>query len=440
MLFLPYFVAVGLCQGYLHLPFEKRERLSKRDEVYSSLNKTEANDSYVLTLKIGSEEQEIQFILDTGSSDLWVASSSNPYCDEMDCSNTFNSEDSTTYKDNGTEFYVSYLDHSFASGVFAQDSVTIGDFTLSNVNFGFANITNITEPILGVGLEHQEGSFIGNLAVLNGYSYTYANFPTQLVQQNVISKRVYSLSLDTQEYGSILFGGVDNAKYDGNLTLVPIVKTITNEAYTGTEVTISGVKLSNNETEVELLDDVNYILLDSGTTITRFSTDLFFNLVEYLDLQENNGTYYSNCSLDSDLSLTLDFQGFEYEFPVSSIFDDECTLQIFYDDDFIIGQDLLNDLYVVYDLDDLQLALALANHSEDEDIEVITSEIPNATSAAGYFETYVVTEDSSSSSSTASSTASSSSDSSSKSGAASLRVDSYLKTLFTVLAVGVLLL
>lgn len=461
MLFSCYLIAAVSAQAILN-SYSKRS--FKRDEYGNGtllIDLTHECGFYTLPMEIGSEKEQVTFGINTASSDLWVTSQSNPFCDantkrdegdsKLDCTvyGTYDSDNSTSFSSNDTEFFVQYNDYTYAQGNFAQDDFIISGINLDNVDFVLVNATNHSISVLGLGLENNEAT---NYDTTNT-PFTYANFPAQLVNQGVIFKNSYSLALDDEnDEGILLFGGVDHAKYNGTLTLVPFISIDADtDIIREIQITVSDLKISNSS----LLDDLSYVLLDSGSQFSLFPSDVFDELVDMLNLTESDGDYYStSCNYDSSVSLVFDLQGFELELPVSTFFCEsgdscDCSGEIDADlgckltvssnsDGFIFGDDILSSLYVVFDLQDYKAGIALANHSDEEDVEAIISDIPNATSAASYSASYTPTA--SSTDSSASSTASSSSDSSSKSGAVSLKVDSHLKTLLTVLTVVVLFL
>lgn len=55
-------------------------RLLKRANGYEDVQITNQNSFYSVTLEVGSPAQKVVVLVDTGSSDLWVTGSTNPYC------------------------------------------------------------------------------------------------------------------------------------------------------------------------------------------------------------------------------------------------------------------------------------------------------------------------------------------------------------------------
>ncbi|CAF4448234.1 unnamed protein product, partial [Rotaria sp. Silwood2] len=77
---------------------------------------------FIGTISIGTPAQNFRINFDTGSSDLWVPSSScHSSCNGF---NKYTSIQSTTYVANGRRFSIIYGDGSSANGSFSIDTVT----------------------------------------------------------------------------------------------------------------------------------------------------------------------------------------------------------------------------------------------------------------------------------------------------------------------------
>jgi yapsin 1 len=451
---------------------------------------------YSVDLKIGSNEEEVIVLVDTGSSDLWVTGSNNPYCassskqskrfreiddaelrndlgltkfrklDDADfkqdlgldkfrqlddsalrnelglnkfrdlndadfkdalfqqgatpsgvlnkaattttsisssiatikCSQygTFNSSGSDTFHSNNTEFFIVYGDSTFAYGTWGYDNVVINGIEIQNLSFAVANQTNSSVGVLGIGLEGLETTYSGSTAGTNRYKY--ANLPTKMVQDGLINKRVYSIYLNTPDAGNgnILFGGVDHAKYSGTLAIVPIINTLQNSGYSQAikiEVTLSGISYNGNTA----LSSSTSALLDSGTTLTYLPSSVVSALARQVGATYSSqyGYYLMSCPSSSAASqnLTFSFQGIDIQAPLSNFvlsFDTSgttCVFAVMSSTTTILGDSFLRSAYVVFDLDDFEVAMAQAVYTDKEEIEVITSTIPNASTVTDFSST-----------------------------------------------------
>lgn len=501
----------------------KYPRLVRRDVDGTIVTELENQSSfYSVTLKVGSEDDEVIVLIDTGSSDLWVPSSTNLYCqsgttkkfrviddedsytnlvfgepslekrspwrviDEdiqnhelnpslsiqnkavatesdsssvstLDCSTygTFDESASTTFQSNGTAFYISYGDGTYALGNWGYDDVKIGSLEVDNLSFAVANQTNSTMGVLGIGLQGLETTYTGTLSRNN--PYTYANLPIRLVQDGLINTAAYSLYLNdySSSSGNLLFGGVDHAKYTGSLQLVPIVNTLASSGYKNPikiQITLNSITLNSDSQSVNVFNDTEYVLLDSGTTLTYLPSDVVASIASSIGATYSStyGYYLLSCPTTTpNVNITYNFQGVEINVPIDEVllaadtFGKTCALAIIPASTSILGDSFLRSAYVVFDLANYQVALAEANYTDDEDIEVISSTVPSAVSAASYSSTGsstatgtgATTKTRTASTSTASSTSGSSSGTNASSGAApSVKIPSIL-----LLVVGIML-
>ncbi|CCH40807.1 Aspartic proteinase MKC7 [Wickerhamomyces ciferrii] len=462
---------------YLSSHKDKRTRFVKRDSPDGTIQTTLENEKsfYSVSLLIGDHTENVTVLIDTGSSDLWVTGSNNPYCSSggssssssgssnsnkfrsldflnenvnvtlghrrpiaqkdigeggnggggspfqtqsasasnlasqtqvdssqatIDCSEygTFDVESSSTFKSNNTEFYIVYGDGSFAYGTWGHDDVTVGGTKVSSLSFAVANETNSTVGVLGIGLEGLETTSSGSSAS-SGNSYTYPNFPSKLVQDGLINKRVYSLFLDSSDAdsGTILFGGVDHSKYSGTLITVPLINTLESRGFSEIlklEITLSGIGLENDDNQETITTTQIPALLDSGTTLTYMPSSVISQIASKLnaDYSRTSGYYITKCYGSNDGYIVYDFQGKLIRVPLQDIVlqtsssSSQCVLGLFDsgDDSIILGDSFLRSAYVVYNLDDLEISLAQAEYTDDSDIEVVSDSVPSASRAAAY--------------------------------------------------------
>ena len=178
------------------------------------------NQQYYGVIEIGTPPQKFNVTFDTGSSNLWVPS---VRCGSIACylHAKYNSNASSTYIANGTEFQISY-ESATVNGILSKDIVSVAGAKLTGVTFG----ESLSEP----GLAFAFAKFDGILG-LGFPSIAVAGVKpifNEMVDQKVITEPVFSVYLkkdgDQQSGGEITFGGVDNTKYTGNLTFAPVTK------------------------------------------------------------------------------------------------------------------------------------------------------------------------------------------------------------------------
>ncbi|KAK9461093.1 aspartic peptidase domain-containing protein [Lipomyces oligophaga] len=391
---------------------ERARRLRKRasDTVEVDLDNSVQNGAYLAELTLGTPAQTVNVLIDTGSSDLWVQSVSNPSCEHTQdfCSTTqtFNSSESSTYSSTGTDFSITYADSSYASGVYVQDTLTLtSGVTLTNVTFGLADNSTSSLGVFGVGY-----------AVNEAADTKYKNVPELLVEQGIIQAQAYSLwlnDIDASE-GSILFGGIDTAKFTGDLQTVDVLSTVS-DVYAQFIITLSGMTYNGSSNSTSLLGDSIRVVLDSGTSYAVLPYAVASDLAEAIGYEEYDSDYslfIMDCSLqDSTDSVTLSFGdsssgtatldfGLDQlivaletssagatrcALGVQTYSSDTSTETYSTDTTYILGDAFLRSGYFVYDLEQNQVSMADAVFNTDEsNVQVINSTGVSGSTGSGH--------------------------------------------------------
>ncbi|XP_018059609.1 PREDICTED: lysosomal aspartic protease-like [Atta colombica] len=176
--------------------------------------------SYYGLITIGTPPQKFKVLIDTGSSDFWVASSN---CDLYNAAcwthNRYEYEKSSTYVENDTSFYISYHNGE-VSGYLSIDVVNIAGLNIQNQTFGEA-ITHLGtaffyakfDGILGMG--YPEG------VIAKGMTPVFNNMINQGLVEPVFS--FYTNRNSVSEFaGELILGGSDPNHYLGKLTYVNV--------------------------------------------------------------------------------------------------------------------------------------------------------------------------------------------------------------------------
>lgn len=339
---------------------------------------------------MGTPAQSVRVLVDTGSSDLWFNTLSSALCGSGNsacaASGTYNANSSTTYHYVDSDFSIVYSDESSAAGDYATDTFRLGETTVSALQFGIGYSSKSTENILGIGYEANEAA---------AQSRPYQNLPAKLVADGAIGATAYSLWLNDLEAntGSLLFGAVDRARYEGELVTLPVQPI--DGRYSEFLITLTGLEF---DTSV-VADNLSLpVLLDSGTSITYLPDDItetIFSSVNAVYRYEQ-GAAYVPCSLkDRDTNFT-----FHFSYPASIVISiNEMVLGTSSDNTAclfgispsgnstsILGDTFLRSAYVVYDLDNNEISLAQTrfnvNTSNIAEISSGSAGVPNATPAA----------------------------------------------------------
>ncbi|KAF2718542.1 acid protease [Polychaeton citri CBS 116435] len=368
-----------------------RSRMAKRaGTVQVDLENEET--LYYMEVKIGTPEQTIKLHLDTGSSDLWVnvadsslCSSNNDVCAD---SGTYNANKSDTYNYINSDFKITYVDGSGSSGDYVTDVVKFSNITLESQQFGIGYQSTSQEGILGIGYP------VNEVALSNG-GKKYANVPQNMLDNGLISTNSYSLWLNDLEAstGSILFGGVNEAKYTGDLYTLPILK----ESGEYAEFFIALTAIGANGDNGTIASDVAIpALLDSGSSLMYLPDNITQKIYDATNSQYNSdqGAAFVDCnlakaagSLDFTFSgptIRVDLSELVIEAGTDSNGDKVCILGIgpAGDSASVLGDTFIRSAYIVYDLTNNEISIAQTNFNTAEDniLEITNSTgVPSAT-------------------------------------------------------------
>lgn len=341
---------------------------NKRGDVEMSLKN--AKTFYTTDIGLGSNKQPITVLVDTGSSDLWVVAKgascqANARGVVSDCTShgIFDSKSSTSYKNLGEAFSIQYLDKTSSQGTWATESISFGDAKVTGLRFGDVTSTSNGYGILGIAKPGAESARV-----------QYDNLPILLKSQGIVDKNAYSLYLDSQDAttGSVLFGAIDKAKFSGKLISLPMSSDA--ELSVNLQSATFGGQTVNIQTSV---------LLDSGTTLSYLPSALVQLLAKKMGATYNNGSYQVPCNGQTNQTLDYNFNGVTIKVPYSDLImrayytngqpSNTCYLSIQETQGGrnILGDNFLRSAYVYYDLDDSFIALAQANYTDKEDIQVV---------------------------------------------------------------------
>ncbi|RCK57714.1 Candidapepsin [Candida viswanathii] len=336
----------------------------KRADVPTIL--TNEGPNYAAEITIGSSNQKQTVIIDTGSSDLWVVSSSAQcqtgrfgqgpeYCKQ---NGTYDASASSSATNLNQAFAIEYLDGSTSLGGFYLDTVGFSGVSVRDQKFGVADTTSVNMGILGIGFASHESNGEG-----------YDNVPVTLKKQGVIGKNAYSLYLNAEDAstGQIIFGGVDHAKYEGSLTALPV--TSDNEL----RVQLGSIGLGGSNVGASV-----GVMLDSGTTYSFLEQGVADQLANVAGATwDENMKFYrlSSCDVSGDAVFSFD-KGVKITVPLSELVirnvdGQHCYFGVGRDGSNILGDNFLRRAYVVYDLDDRTISLAQVKYTDASDVSAL---------------------------------------------------------------------
>lgn len=442
MIFLTALLVAGV-QAYLLLDLEvltgnsftdkgvgRSIEVVKRDDGVIDLSNH--NQYYMAELQIGSNEQKIGVLVDTGSSDLWVATlgcntdgiserdmkpklrigpgaldtawspnfrnEEREYYDKEDCTSNgvFDPNNLISFVRNETAdpFSIEYKGGAFAQGYWGSDVVKLGSYAVDD--FVFAVATRATsQSVMGIGLTENESSSGGSKGKDSGF--TYPNFPSRLMQDGIIRSHTYSIFLgpNNASEAKLLFGAVDHGRYDGDLKRVKLVNIYKDIDYPllRFDIVLDGI-LGDGFTH----QDQTSALLDTGASLLLLPWGYvnklrgFFDPHGELPSDPSESLFKIDCKyLNLTELVSFFFSGIRLQMPVRDLVFQSggCYLGVKpTSTSSILGANFLRNIYVVFDMDNKEVALAQAAASEQPStIEEIISLIPLALEAPYYSNT-----------------------------------------------------
>lgn len=217
----------------------------------------------------------------------------------------------------------------------------------------------------------------------------------------MIKTHAYSLWLNDVESnsGSILFGGVDTAKYHSPLLTLPIQKV--RGRYSAFVVALTSLSLTTGSTQTFSKSSFPFgVLLDSGTTLTYLPTpvvqEIYKNLQATYDssrgvgfvscnLANQNGHHFTYTFTSANIQVSMD----ELVMPWSGLtFQDgskACEFGIAPgpSNTYVLGDTFLRSAYVVFDMDQNEISIANTNFNAKgtniKEIGTGSAPIPGAT-------------------------------------------------------------
>ncbi|PWY86780.1 acid protease [Aspergillus heteromorphus CBS 117.55] len=381
----------------LDFPIERIQAahpLRKRDIVDVSVLNTESS-YYLLNLTLGTPAQKFSLALDTGSSDIWVNTANSSLCSGSDapCNayGLYNYSASSTYETVGTSINITYAGGTNAYGPYVTDKLTVGNATIDKMQFAIAESSNAAQGIVGIG--YQVSTYQSE------YDHKeYANLPQALVDSGAINSAAYSVWLNGLEAtsGSVLFGGVNKAQYQGELQTLPIVPVY--GEYMSLAIALTGVSVETDSDSNSYTQNLPLsVSLDTGSAFTELPEALVTKIYEALGAtyDENDGMPYIDCDTrEKDYNVTYSFSGATVTVGMSQLIFDgtepdfpkgDCVLGLVPSEPGVnlLGDTFLRSAYVVYDLANNEISLANTNLNpgDDEILEIGTGtdSVPGAT-------------------------------------------------------------
>ncbi|KAG0200914.1 hypothetical protein BGX28_006161 [Mortierella sp. GBA30] len=244
-----------------HFKHDSKAQFAKLNKRYPGLNILAAGSGqvpltdvspdleYYGTVSVGTPGQNFKL----GSSDIWFPSST---CTTSACKQhaQFNAAKSSTYKKDGRSWSISYGDGSTASGILGTDLVNVGGISVHQT-IGLA-----TSESSQFGSSPSDGLFGLGFDTIESVSGV-KTFLDNAIAAGVLSQPVVSVFLPSVRQnggvgGEYLFGGIDTARFTGDLTYVPVSQ----QGYW--QIAIDGISAGGQD-----LGQSSQGIIDTGTTL-----------------------------------------------------------------------------------------------------------------------------------------------------------------------------
>ncbi|KAL4861120.1 hypothetical protein BDV12DRAFT_75594 [Aspergillus spectabilis] len=394
----PAFIAFNIHRNEIIKPVARDQTRRKRDKTISQSIDNEET-LYFCNVTIGTPEQSLRLILDTGSSDLWCNAANSTLCssskDPCRISGSYDPDSSSSYTYVSSDFNISYADGSGAAGDYVKDTLGIGGATIRDFQFGIGYSSSSAEGVLGIGYPSNE------VQVARFGDEAYPNLPQSLVQNGLIQSTAYSLWLNDLEAntGTVLFGGVDTEKYYGDLETLPIQSV--NGGYSELVIALTSISINTGSRDYSISSNAlpAAVLLDSGSSLSYLPDSIVEDIYNDIGVtyESSTGAGYAPCSLAQDnINVTFTFSSPEITVGIDELIIDAGDLRFWNgeracifgivpagDSTSVLGDTFLRSAYVVYDLANNEISLANTkfNSTKSNILEIGTGDdaVPSAT-------------------------------------------------------------
>ncbi|KAJ7141119.1 aspartic peptidase domain-containing protein [Mycena epipterygia] len=253
--------------GYGSAAASSTKRMQRRAGSVQSLNfvNQQGDSSYFGTVNIGTPPQPFNVILDTGSSDLWVADTSCSTCDRG--TPLFNPQQSTSFaSESSSSATISYGSGAVA-GLISKESVSMGNFSLSSQ--GFLSVQQTTDGLLSGSVSGIMGLAFGAIS-----STQAVPFWQGLISANQLATPEMAFWLtrfrgvkgvqEEEPGGSFTLGGTNSSLFTGDIEFLPMAGSSTPSFWL---LSVSGITVQGNALALSATGDQALAAIDTGTTL-----------------------------------------------------------------------------------------------------------------------------------------------------------------------------
>ncbi|KAF9461540.1 aspartic peptidase A1 [Collybia nuda] len=335
----------------------------KRGAGTNLITNQNSDSSFFGSLAIGTPPVSYNVILDTGSSDLWVAASN---C-TVGCSGvpTFNPTASSTFVSNGAAFKISYGSGE-AAGTLGEDTVQMAGFSVSNQTFAACDVVSsglLSSPVSGLlGLAFRSIASSGATPLWEALVSNGAWDSPLMAFQYLDDPTAQSL----EPGGSFNLGFVNTTLFTGDIEYVEMPTRASYWILPMTSLTVQGTSValpSGSEA---------YSAIDTGTTLVGGPSEYMnalYSLIPGASPGSGNFEGYYTYPCDTAINVTVAFGGKNWpisaaDFRLTRLTRDTC-LGAFFDlttgrsaPSWIVGDTFLKNVYSVFRYDPPSIGFA----------------------------------------------------------------------------------
>ncbi|ODN82175.1 hypothetical protein L202_02467 [Cryptococcus amylolentus CBS 6039] len=288
-----------------------KEITKRADNGEISLTDHNLDTSYSASLSVGTPAQTFDIVLDTGSSDLWLASEkcSTTACSSMD---EYSLSNSSTAVNLSTSFSIEYGSGK-ASGALVQDLVTLGGYSVASQTF--AACDSVSTGLLSTGVSGIMGLSWQALAYSKATPWWITLAKSSTWSQPLFAfylaryRNVAGATAKETDGGTATFGYLDSSLYSGDVTYVDVEDDAEYWQIEMASATIQGSSISLNSS-------YNMVAIDTGTTLIGGPESIVAEIYSKIDgAQRMTGSYasYYEYPCNTSVELDLTFGGYTIE-------------------------------------------------------------------------------------------------------------------------------
>lgn len=244
----------------------------KRDIKTIQMANHQFDTTYSAVVSLGTPPKPFNLLLDTGSSDTWVASTNcsctGPGCQACVSGNTYNTSLSSTWTQRGKTLFIQYGSGS-VSGRTGSDVVELGGYTINDQVIGIVDqaqraMPGSVEGLMGFafGTISKAGGTPWWLRVIAGDANDTGGTPDGRVMSFWFSRYIDSAdSAEIHPGGQFTIGGTNSSLYTGDINYIDVIQPA---KWWLIPIQSAGIE---NGPSVSVTEGRQNAIIDTGTTL-----------------------------------------------------------------------------------------------------------------------------------------------------------------------------